>query len=495
MAKWWVVWGGGTLGICVRFLLVVMGSLSLLDRRVEVVSPVTSLSRLAEGYWLKEYGKSPYAGSAYHGSPLLLSLIGPVIGDRQDTSIGYLLCSCSLFVVADLMSALLLRSTGKLLEHGHSKHLQLLGLTNLLREKTDRKDKLGIGDISFLVYLFNPFTIAVCVGGSTSSIENMLIILSLYGAAAGKVPLAGFGWAMATHLSMYPVFLIIPIYYLLTNGLDSPPNKLFELAKSVEPAAKEDSCHGKDANDSYLQSSKSSSKGLQTTPMLSSRRKWVVISKLVFWSAISWVCILRLCKVALLGRSSLITMWLETHKYMLTVDDLTPNLGLFWYFFTEVFDFFRNFFLMVFHANIAFMVPPLTIRLRHRPIFLAFILTAICSMIKSYPTVGDAALYIGLMALCVHELSELKYFYLLLNGYILISVLGPVMYNLWIFRGTGNANFYFATNLVYATLQTVLIVESVSTVIGYDKHLLKEIKLHSSNKSSQLHPKSMEVSA
>lgn len=46
-------------------------------------------------------------------------------------------------------------------------------------------DKLGIGDISFLVYLFNPFTIAVCVGGSTSSIENMLIILSLYGAAAG----------------------------------------------------------------------------------------------------------------------------------------------------------------------------------------------------------------------------------------------------------------------------------------------------------------------
>lgn len=50
-------------------------------------------------------------------------------------------CSCSLFVVADLMSALLLRSTGKLLEHGHSKHLQLLGLTNLLREKTDRKGK------------------------------------------------------------------------------------------------------------------------------------------------------------------------------------------------------------------------------------------------------------------------------------------------------------------------------------------------------------------
>lgn len=46
-------------------------------------------------------------------------------------------------------------------------------------------DVLGAGDVAFLVYLFNPFTTAVCVGGSTSSIENMLIILCLYGAASG----------------------------------------------------------------------------------------------------------------------------------------------------------------------------------------------------------------------------------------------------------------------------------------------------------------------
>lgn len=30
--------------------------------------------------------------------------------------------------------------------------------------------------------------------------------------------------------------------------------------------------------------------------------------------------------------------------------------------------------------------------------------------------------------------ADLQYSYLLLNGYILISVLGPVMYNLWISR-------------------------------------------------------------
>lgn len=44
MAKWWV-WGGGVLGVGIRLLLVAMGSVSLLGHRVEVVSPVTSLSR------------------------------------------------------------------------------------------------------------------------------------------------------------------------------------------------------------------------------------------------------------------------------------------------------------------------------------------------------------------------------------------------------------------------------------------------------------------
>ncbi|KAG0626960.1 hypothetical protein M758_2G163900 [Ceratodon purpureus] len=480
MARWWVLWGGGLLGIAIRLLLAVMGSASLLDHRVEVVSPVTSLSRLAEGHWLKEYGMSPYAGSAYHGSPLLLSLIGPIIGDRQGSTINDLLRSCSLFVVADIISALLLRSIGQILERTHSKHFLLLGIMDPSGFESDRKDVLGAGDLSFLVYLFNPFTIAVCVGGSTSSIENMLIFVCLYGAATGKVPLAGFGWAMATHLSMYPVFLFIPIALLLANGADSPPSKLFKQSEIVAPATERDSSYQGDGKEA----TKPGSEELQSPPFPSSRRRWLVVLKLVLWSAISWVCILRLCKFALQGRSSLVNMWLETHKYMLTVGDLTPNLGLFWYFFTEVFDFFRTFFLMVFHANIIFMVPPLTIRLHHRPVFLAFIITAICSMVKSYPTVGDAALYMGLMALCIHELSDLQYFYILLNGYFLISVLGPVMYNLWIFRGTGNANFYFAINLVYATLQTVLIVESVSTVIRYDGNLVKQIKLQKRNKSS-----------
>ena len=40
----------------------------------------------------------------------------------------------------------------------------------------------------------------------------------------------------------------------------------------------------------------------------------------------------------------------ENKIHSLTLPDLTPNTGLWWYFFTEMFDHFRPFFLMVFNV-------------------------------------------------------------------------------------------------------------------------------------------------
>lgn len=47
------------------------------------------------------------------------------------------------------------------------------------------------GDIAALIYLCNPFTIVACVGLSTSPIENMAVILCLYGACSRKRFLKG----------------------------------------------------------------------------------------------------------------------------------------------------------------------------------------------------------------------------------------------------------------------------------------------------------------
>jgi GPI-anchor transamidase subunit U len=91
-----------------------------------------------------------------------------------------------------------------------------------------------------------------------------------------------------------------------------------------------------------------------------------------------------LCLLALMGISTLIAgnfrwikeTWGATYVYYsvrsgfvvdfvlgsLTVPDLTPNVGLWWYFFTEMFDHFRSFFLMVFTAMVVIGTIPITIK-------------------------------------------------------------------------------------------------------------------------------------
>lgn len=47
---------------------------------------------------------------------------------------------------------------------------------------------------------------------------------------------------------------------------------------------------------------------------------------------------------------------------ILLLPDLTPNIGLWWYFFIEIFDHFRNFFLLVFNVHLASYSAPMTIK-------------------------------------------------------------------------------------------------------------------------------------
>ena len=53
-----------------------------------------------------------------------------------------------------------------------------------------------------------------------------------------------------------------------------------------------------------------------------------------------------------------------------SVLELTPNMGLFWYIFTEMFEHFRVFFVATFQLNVFVYVIPLSIRLRKDPFLL-----------------------------------------------------------------------------------------------------------------------------
>ncbi|KAJ4835067.1 hypothetical protein Tsubulata_028837 [Turnera subulata] len=464
--------------------------------RPEISTPLTSLRRLAEGYWLKQSSMSPYAGSMYHGSPLLLSVLGPLTVKRIAGQPSHILCSL-LLVIADVFSAMLIRATGRILQAAYGQKLKLLDLVDRSRSS----DVLPSGDVAALVYLWNPFTLAACVGLSTSPIENLVIILALYGACKRLVPLAALAWVMATHLSLYPAILIIPVILLLGYGPDAPPKKLFLLKA-------DDKTRDISSNDSYSQQKRSINQ-----PKLQSNFLWRPVLHFLLWASLWSIYLVILCALSVkqhgslqemlkswndaavtvtqaLGASyphpwsccmpvafeisraaDLLVMSFLTYGFILTVEDLSPNIGVLWYFFAEVFDFFRNFFLIVFHLNILFMILPLAIRLKHRPCFLAFVYIAISSMLKSYPSVGDSALYLGLLGLFLDELADMQFSFFLFCGYVGVSLLSPVMHNLWIWRGTGNANFYFATAMAYACLQIILVVESVSAMLNHDRKL------------------------
>lgn len=345
---------------------------------------------------------------------------------------------------ADFFAALLIRAIGHKLELANSTMLKLLKPS----KTADSFGGVHAGDIASLIYLWNPFSIMTCLGSCTSPIDNLMVLLAIYGACSRIAPLAAFGWVMATHFSLYPAILLIPVLLILGYGPDTPPPKLF-MEKSSD--ATRSSVH---------------------------IFSWGPIVQFFVWAAI-WSCyILLLSNIFLKGFDGVYEMLKKTHGFVLTVEDLSPNIGVLWYFFAEVFIFFRVFFLIVFHVNILFMVCPLAIRLKHRPCFLAFVYIVISSMLKSYPSVGDAALYLSLLGLFANELAEMKFSFFIFCGYIGISLLSPVMHNLWIWRGTGNANFYFATGLAYNCLQSVLVVESLRAMMNHDRKLKKELRGH-----------------
>ncbi|CAI8016035.1 Phosphatidylinositol glycan anchor biosynthesis class U protein [Geodia barretti] len=146
-----------------------------------------------------------------------------------------------------------------------------------------------------------------------------------------------------------------------------------------------------------------------------------------------------------------------THGVILTVPDLTPNVGLFWYFFTEAFEHFRVFFLCVFQINAFLYVLPLSFRFSEHPVFLAYVLLSLMALFKSYPSVGDLALPLSLLPLWSHTFRYLRYTLVVLCMFLMTSVLCPVFWYLWIHAGSANANFFFATTLAYSLAQVFLV--------------------------------------
>jgi phosphatidylinositol glycan class U len=147
----------------------------------------------------------------------------------------------------------------------------------------------------------------------------------------------------------------------------------------------------------------------------------------------------------------------STYGIQLTLTDLTPNVGLWWYFFTEMFDSFRSFFLGVFWLHLSSYMPALCIRIRHQPLVVLTLLLGIFSIFKPYPSIADTSLFFALIPCFRHIFPLLRYSFVTSAVVLYSTFLGPAFYHLWIYAGSGNANFFYAITLVWSIGQSLLV--------------------------------------
>ncbi|WYZ44395.1 hypothetical protein EsH8_VII_000831 [Colletotrichum jinshuiense] len=400
--------GGNKTGVyaaaaALRLLLFVSfpGLPDLLTGRVEISTPVTSFKRLQEGLFLYNHNVSPYDGGVYHQAPLFLPLFSLLPDPKSFPIFTYLL-----YILIDVLSA---DALSRIADSGEAGSSRLF--------TSPRRSKRWSGLVVASLYLFNPFTIATCVGRSTSVFSTCAILHAIAKAISGAPLGAMVALSFATYLSMYPVLLLPPLVLLAYDRQD--PSR--RIASTASFAATNVAVVSGVLGALFIMS------------FLVTGDSWEFLS--------------------------------STYGAQITLNDLTPNVGLWWYFFVEMFDSFRPFFLAVFWLHLSSYVGPLTIRIRSQPLVVLTLLLGIFSIFKPYPSIADASLFLAMLPLFRHVVPLMRYTFVGAATIMYASFLGPAFYHLWIYAGSGNANFFYAITLVWSLGQSLLVSDLTFAVL------------------------------
>lgn len=382
-------------GVLIRVVAVLFDLNRFLADRVEVSTVANGWIYVLEGLYLEENTDGAYSGENFHETPLVLGL-----ARIFQNTIG-LNNAWILFIVLDITSAVALcdfarhaagfmtKQEQKISCNEESKHLLLPSSDEFV---------CRISKNVLLAYLFNPFLIAGCVSQSTTVLSICFISLSLM--------FAGRNWRFATDLvlslaayqSLYPILMLIPIRAFLQR---------------------------RQKQESFIQ-----------------------VSSIVFHFAL--VCLLWLCWITLTFTvREKIDFIPGVYGFHLAADDHTPNFGLYWYFFAEMFDHFRLFFVAIMQLMIFVPVIPLTIKYWNDPELLIYAALTWITVIKPYPSINEYGVCFALIPLFQHLIPFVRQILVSAVMIIVSTVLAPVTWHQWIVTGAGNSNFYYAMTLVF----------------------------------------------
>jgi len=407
------------IGSVFRLLLIQTGLFGLSERS-EFASPINSFKRLKEGVVLSQNGQDPYAGVLFHETPIILHVFKFLFENCNDLWINLIFIGCDILTAwllgqaANLVTKWLINNQTQRLKDYHDDAKREL----LLKEE----DMTSVSSNVQIAYLLHPYLIGSCAARTTSVFSNMFFAFFLLTCMKRKLTWACLFLAVCAYQSVYPIMLVVPLVLICQEA----------------------------------------SQPMITTALRAS------LTTLAFLSL--------LCYASYLLMNGSWTYIQSTWGFILSVPELTPNMGLFWYFFTEMFEHFRVFFVCTFQINCFVFVIPLGAKLQHQPFLLIISLMAITAVFKSYPTYGDVGLYMSLLPTMSYLSPYMKQSFLVANSFIATTILGPVLYQLWIYNGSANANFFFAITLVFGTAQIFLITDLLFAYVKREFFLKKGLE-------------------
>lgn len=162
----------------------------------------------------------------------------------------------------------------------------------------------------------------------------------------------------------------------------------------------------------------------------------------------------------------------KTYGYVHGFFVMNPNMGLSWYFFIQMFDRFRRYFVAMFNLLQFIFVAPLAIRLHKYPIVLTTAFFLLGTLFKPVQTLHDAALGLALVAMAPRTVSRMGNASLVsLFAIIVPASLVVMFYWLWLETGTGNANYIFFQCLAYNVFLSIITLDYISATVKRDKAL------------------------
>ncbi|GAB0098215.1 phosphatidylinositol glycan anchor biosynthesis, class U [Sergentomyia squamirostris] len=413
----------------IRHLLMLSTFAPYIRDRVEVSTPLNSWKRVLEGAHLHERGVDPYSGDMYHENPLILVTTNFLIKNLSPFIPG-------MFVLIDLLSALFIFGMARIVARellGRQKKEQSTYAKGTEELQLRDEDEEIIPLYCTVAYLFNPYSILNCVGQTTTVFSNLLLSAFFYFMAKRKIIPAVAALVLETQRNFYPGVLIVPL--------------------AIHIYRQEGGCG----------------------------RCRAIRSILLFILGLG---------IVNYGSYLVMNSWTfldATYGFILNHRDLQPNIGLFWYFFTEMFDHFRDLFLWTFQINATVLyLIPLALKLRNEPLMLATVLAGLGAIFRSYPCVGDVAFYMSLLPMWKFGQKFMLHNFVVGCFFLITSVLGPVVWHLWIYSASANANFYFGVTLAFATAQIFLITDLLFAFIKREFCLKHGLSISKDGKETRM---------